>query len=94
MSPDPNENYLILTTSFSKIVEKHLPLKQKTLKRNHAPFVSKKLRKAIYTTSRFGNRFLKNPDEINRKLCSNETNVSLFEENNSNIIFLTLQVTR
>ena len=93
-SPDPNENYLFLTTSFSKIVEKHLPLKQKTLRRNHAPFVSKKLRKAIYTTSRFRNRFLKNLDEIDSKLCSNETNVSLFEENNSNIIFLTLQVTR
>ena len=26
---DPNENYIFLTNSFSKIVEKHVPLKQK-----------------------------------------------------------------
>ena len=65
---DPNENYLFLTNSFSNIVEKHVPLKQKTLRGNHAPFVSKELREAIYTSSRFRNRFLKNPDEINTKL--------------------------
>ena len=46
-SANPNENYLFLTNSFSKIVEKHVPLKQKTLGGNHAPFVSKELRKAI-----------------------------------------------
>ena len=46
-SADPNENYLFLTNSFSKIVEKHVPLKQKTLRGNHSPFVSKELRKAI-----------------------------------------------
>ena len=32
---------------------------------NHAPFVSKELREAIYTRSRFRGRFLKSPDEIN-----------------------------
>ena len=46
-SADPNENYLFLTNSFSKIVEKHVPLKKKTLRGNHAPLVSKELRKAI-----------------------------------------------
>ena len=50
-SADPNESYLFLTTSFSKIVEKHVPLKKKTLRENHAPFVSKELRKAIYARS-------------------------------------------
>ena len=73
-SADPNENYLFLTNSFSKIVEKHVPLKQKTLRGNHSPFVSKELRKAIYTRSRFRNRFLKNPDEINRKLYKQQRN--------------------
>ena len=63
---DPNENYLFLTNSFSKIVEKRVPLKKKTLRGNRAAFVSKELRKAIYTGSRFRNRYLKNPDEINR----------------------------
>ena len=73
-STDPNENYLFLTNSFSKIVEKHVPLKQKTFRGSHAPFVSKELRKAIYTRSRFGNRFLKNPDEINSKLYKQQRN--------------------
>ena len=73
-SADPNENYLFLTNSFSKIVKKHVPLKQKTLRGNHAPFVSKELRNAVYTRSRFRNRFLKNPDEINSKLYKQQRN--------------------
>ena len=32
---DPNENYSSLTNSFSKIVEKHVLLKKKTLRGNH-----------------------------------------------------------
>ena len=74
MSTDPNENYLFLTNSFSKIVEKHFSLKQKTLRGNHAPFVSKELGKAIYTRSRFRNIFLKNPDKINSKLYKQQRN--------------------
>ena len=73
-SANLNENYLFLTNSFSKIVEKHVPLKQKTLGGNHAPFVSKELRKAIYTRSKFRNRFLKNPDEIKNKLHKQQRN--------------------
>ena len=72
-SADPNENYLFLTNSFSKIVEKHVPLKKETLLRgNHTPFLSEGLRKAIYTISRFRNRYLKTPDEINRKLYNQQ----------------------
>ena len=67
-SADPNENYLFLMNSFSKIVERHVTLKQKTLRENHAPFVSKELRKAIYIRSRLRKRFLKNLGEINSKL--------------------------
>ena len=44
-SADPNESYLFLTNSFYKIVKKHVPLKKKTLRGNHAPFVSKELRR-------------------------------------------------
>ena len=46
-SADSNGKYLFLTNSFYKIVEKHDPLKKKTLTGNHAPFVSKELRKAL-----------------------------------------------
>ena len=92
-SADPNENYLFLTNSFSKIVEKHVPLKKKTLRGNHAPFVSKELRKAIYTRSRFRNRFLKDPDEIDSKPYKQQRNKSVSIRRKSNIAFLTLQVT-
>ena len=89
-SSDPNENYLLLTNSFSKIVEKHVPLKKKTSRGNHAPFVSKELRKAIYARSRFRNRFLKTATKLTvNYISSSETNVSLFQENQSNITFLT-----
>ena len=71
---DRNKNYLFFTNSFSKIVEKHVPLKQKTVRGNHAPFVSKKLRKAIYARSRFRNRFLKNPGQINSKIYMQQRN--------------------
>ena len=47
-SAGPNENYLFLTNSFSKTVEKRVPLKKKALRGNHASFASKELRKAIY----------------------------------------------
>ena len=50
-SDDPNENYSFLTREFSKIVEKHAPLRKKFIRRNHASFVNKELRKAIYTRS-------------------------------------------
>ena len=73
-SADPNEIYLFLTNSFSQIVEKHIPLKKKTLRGNHPPFFSKELGKAIYTKSRFRNRYLKNPDEIDRKLYKQQRN--------------------
>ena len=90
-SADPNENYLFLTNSFSRIVEKHVPLKKKTLRENHAPFVSKELRKAIYTISRFRNWFQEIPTKLTvNYTSSNDANVSLFEETQS--IFLTLQV--
>ena len=79
-SADPNEKYLFLTNSFSKIVEKHVPLKQKTLRGNHAPFVSKELREAIYTRSSFRNRFLKNPDEINSKLYKQQRNKCFYSK--------------
>ena len=50
-------------------------------------FASKELRKAIYTRSRFRNSLTVN------YASSSETNVSTLEKNQSNIFFLTLQVT-
>ena len=42
-------NYDSLVNKFSELVNKHAPLKFKTLRGNHAPFMNKELKKAIYT---------------------------------------------
>ena len=44
---DPIENYSAVTNTFSLIVEKHAPLKKKIVIGNHAPFITKDLRKAL-----------------------------------------------
>ena len=65
---DPNENYSALSSTFSLIMEKHSPLKNKTLRKNYASFITEDLRNAIYTSSRLKNKFVKNTSEINKKL--------------------------
>ena len=44
---DPNENYSVLSDTFSKLVDRHAPLKMKIQRRNHATFISGEMRKAI-----------------------------------------------
>ena len=51
----PNFNYDSLVNKFSELVNKHAPLKSKTLRGNHAPFMNKEFQKAIYTRSRLKN---------------------------------------
>ena len=77
-SEDPNVIYESLVQKFQNIIDKHAPLKQKTVRGNQAPFMNKTLRKAIYTRSRFKNNLNKNPTDDNkikykkqRNLCVN-----------------------
>ena len=49
---DPEQCYDLSTSSFLEVVNKDAPLKKKTIRGNHASFVNKELRKAIYTRSR------------------------------------------
>ena len=86
---NPDENYLVLTNVFSKIVNKHAPLKKKTFRGNDAPFMNKELRKAIYTGSRPRNRYFKNPTKENeRSYKNNEISVCHSEGGLSHNIFL------
>ena len=71
---DPNENYSAFKNTFSLIVEKHAPLKKKIVRGNHAHFITKDLRKAIYTRSKLRNKFSKNPTEVNEKLYKRQRN--------------------
>ena len=55
-------------------MEKHAPLKKKIVRGNHAPFITKDLRKAIYIRSKLRNKFIKNPTEVNEKLYKRQRN--------------------
>ena len=67
LTDDPNENYCFITDTFVKILEPHAPLKKRFFRENQAPFMSKELRKAIYTRSRLRNNSCKNPTKENEK---------------------------
>jgi len=73
-SDNPNEKYNHITKTFSKVVQKHAPLKQKVLRGNHAPFVNKEFRKEVYKKSRLKNRFWKNPTQENMQLFKRQRN--------------------
>ena len=64
---DPNENYSVLSDTFSKVVDRYTPLKEKIQRGNHTPFISKEMKKAIYNRSRLRNKFCKYPSEENER---------------------------
>ena len=72
-SDDPNEKYELITDLFSKIVNKHAPLK-KILRGNQAPFINKELREATYDRSRLRKRFCETLTEENEKLYKKQSN--------------------
>ena len=71
---DPEKNYENLVNVFSSIIEKHAPLKQQILRGNEAPFMTKELRKEIYTRSRFKNKYNKNPTDENKARFKKQRN--------------------
>ena len=73
-SDDPNDNNELIRDLFSKIMNKHAPLKKKPLRGNQGPFKDKELRKAIYDRSILRIRFCKTPTEENEKLYEKQRN--------------------
>ena len=71
---DPNQNYNTLTKVFADTVNKHAPLKKKTLRGNDAPFMNKEFRKEIYKRSRLRNIFCQNPSNENEKAYKKQRN--------------------
>ena len=45
---NPHGNYTNLSQTFSKVVQKHVPLREEILRGNHAPFINREFRKEIY----------------------------------------------
>ena len=49
------------------VLDKHAPLKQKTLRANNKPYVTKNMRKAIMRRSELATRVRANPTDENKK---------------------------
>ena len=71
---DPNKNYDFLTNTFINIVNNYAPLKKKLIRGNQVAFMTRNLRKEIYTRSRFRNKFCKNPTKENENLHKKQRN--------------------
>ena len=75
---DPNENYNFITDKFLNVVNRHAPLKKKTLRGNQAPFLTKELRKEIYTRSKLKNKYNRNPTEENKAIYKKQRNKCVY----------------
>ena len=65
-----NVNYDVFQSNFLVLLNEHAPLKKKFVRANNAPFMTKRLSKAIMNRTRLRNKFLKTPNrenEINYK---------------------------
>ncbi len=71
---DPDKCYDNLTNSFRNLVDKHAPLKTKTVRGNNAPFVTRELKKAIYTRTKLKNKLNKNPTDQNERNYKKQRN--------------------
>ena len=58
-------SYSKLTEILSETLNKHAPMKSKTVRGNHAPFMNKELSKSIMNKSRIKNKYLKWPSREN-----------------------------
>ena len=60
---------------FANIFDKHAPLKQKYLRANHGPFVTKELRKACMLRSRLRNKFTKTKTKSDELAYKKQRNI-------------------
>ena len=68
------KDYLHFEVTFLKILEKHAPMKQKVLRANNKPFMTKVLRKAIMRRSTLKNKYLKEKSEESLKSFKKQKN--------------------
>ena len=59
---------------FLEVLEKHAPLKRKTIRANEVPYMTKQLRKAFMTRSRLENKYYSNSTHENRLLYKKHKN--------------------
>ena len=68
-------SYESFETTFTEGLNKHASLKKKLLRANHAPYITKILRKAIMHGSQLETKCLKSKTQTNLKLYKNHKNV-------------------
>ena len=61
-----NAEYDDIGTNFVEILNKHAPIKTKLIRENNSPFMTKSPTKAIMNRSRLKNKFIKDPNIINK----------------------------
>ena len=61
-------NYQSFETTFIEVLNKHAPLRKKFLRGNHAPYITKTLRKAIIRRSQLETKYLKTKSQTDLKL--------------------------
>ena len=75
LNPDyPNENYNFITDKFLSVVNRHAPLKKENVKGNQAPFLTKELRKEIYTRSKLKYKYNRYPIKKNNPIYKKQKN--------------------
>ena len=68
------ENYAEFEDVFLNVLEKHAPIKTKTVRANDKPFITKQLRKAMMKTARLQKKFWGNKTEENKKVYKKQKN--------------------
>ena len=67
-------SYEIFSEIFKTLINQYAPMKQKIVRGNQSPFMTKELSKAIMHRSKLKNKFNKYPTEINNRLYKKQRN--------------------
>ena len=67
-------NYESFETTVIEVLNKHAPLRKELLRANHAPFITKTLRKAIMRRSQLETKYLKSKTQTDLKLYKKHKN--------------------
>ena len=66
--------YEVFEKIFLEVLDKHAPVKKKSIRANHAPYMTKALRKAIMRRSQLENKYQKNRTEENKTFYKKQRN--------------------
>ena len=75
-------NYETFEKKFMEQLNEHAPMKERLVRANNAPFMNKALSKAVMHRSRLRNKYLRNPNDVNKNKYRKYRNycVNLFKK--------------